>query len=361
MNNKYYTALNKVAFWDIRYWQLLTGTSLVVLAGVVYWFTLMLNTSFSWNPWDQTLINFGLKGLWLLPFYGLLFVWLAGWPLKKVLWLHLICAPAYVLLWLWSYHLLADGLGIGYMTGQAMVWDIFIPLLLYIIPFSIIHAYKYYTRLQAEREASHQLRELAFMSDINALKAQMQPHFLFNTLNAINASLPPEQEQTRMLIAQLADTFRYALRSSLEPWVPLQDEIDFVQSYLQIEQHRFADRLSVHFEIDEQAYRYKVPSLLLQPLVENAVRHGAAPCTDAVHITIKVQLDATALIITITDTGAGLPEHTTLEQLLGKGVGLGNTYKRVKKQFNTNVTIGPNQPAGVVVRMALPIQQLPYA
>ena len=130
---------------------------------------------------------------------------------------------------------------------------------------------------------------------------------------------------------------------------------------LQIEQHRFADRLTVAFEVDEQAYRYKVPSLLLQPLVENAVRHGAAPCTDAVHITIKVRLDATQLIIEVSDTGAGLPAHTTLEQLLSKGVGLGNTYQRVKKQFNTTVTIMPNQPKGVVVSMALPIQHGLYA
>ncbi|TAD86660.1 MAG: sensor histidine kinase [Bacteroidetes bacterium] len=348
-------------FWNIQHWQFWLAATLFVLFGIVYWLTLMINTGFTWNPWAQTLINFSLKGLVSLPFYWITFVRLKHLALHKRLLLHVLLAPAYVFCWLYSYHALANVFGVGYMWGYPMVWDVFIPLLLYIIQFAIIHAYEYYHGLQQARQNAHQLKELAYQSDINALKAQMQPHFLFNTLNSISASVPPENENTRMLIAQLADTFRFALRTSQEEWVPLKDEISFVTNYLQLEQRRFADRLQVQLQVAPEAYGYQIPSMLLQPLVENAIKHGVAPSMQPVLISIEAQVADGHLQLTIGDTGVGLPPNSQPEALFSKGVGLGNTQQRLQKQFGTTVLLKPNSPRGVSVSIFLPVNKLPHA
>ena len=352
---------NRPFLWNIQNWQFSLAAAVFAFSGLVYWLTLMVNSGFTWNPWEQTLINFLLKGIVSLPFYWIVFVRLKHLALKKRLLLHLVLAPIYVAAWLFSYHAVANFFNITYMWGYPMVWDVFIPLLLYIIQFSIIHAYEYYHNLQREKENAHQLKELAYQSDINALKAQMQPHFLFNTLNSISASVPAENEATRRLIAQLADTFRFALRTSQEEWVPLRDELDFVDNYLQLEQRRFADRMVVRFAVEDAAYNYQIPSMLLQPLVENAVKHGIAPSLKPVELSVNVAVANEQLQISIADTGAGLPANTPVEQLLSRGVGLGNTRRRIQKQFGTPVLLQPQPPQGVCVTIFLPLQKLPYA
>lgn len=200
-----------------------------------------------------------------------------------------------------------------------------------------------------------QLQEQALQAELQALKAQIQPHFLFNALNRVNASLPAEQEAAREMIARLADTFRYALDATRTDLVPLGNELSFLRDYLQIEQDRFASRLQVHIDAPLSLHRYRIPPMLLQPLVENAVKHGIGPCIDGGSVTISCTLQDNKLRLTVSDTGAGYdgPLHQIMQS---SGVGLRNTALRLEKLYNEPLLIARNAPGGLQFMFDIPIQ-----
>lgn len=200
-----------------------------------------------------------------------------------------------------------------------------------------------------------QLREQALQAELQALKAQIQPHFLFNALNRVNASLPADQEAAREMIARLADTFRYALDATRTDLVPLGNELSFLRDYLQIEQDRFAARLQVHIEAPLSLHHYRIPPMLLQPLVENAVKHGIGPCIEGGSVTIACSLRDGKLRLTVSDTGAGFdgPLHQILQS---SGVGLRNTALRLEKLYNEPLLIARNATGGLQFMFDIPIQ-----
>jgi two-component system LytT family sensor kinase len=168
-------------------------------------------------------------------------------------------------------------------------------------------------------------RQLASQAEVRALRAQINPHFLFNSLNSL-ADMVKDSSRTEETVLNLARVFRYALESTRNASVPLDEELRFVASYLNIEQVRFEDRL--RFNIDcSHALRGKcVPPMLIQPLVENAINHGLAPKVEGGFINIVVrQVDASALRITVEDTGVGFDPAKA-----GGGVGVENVRRRVQ-------------------------------
>ncbi len=207
-----------------------------------------------------------------------------------------------------------------------------------------------------DREAEVRLlQEQALQAELQALKAQIQPHFLFNALNRVNASLPAEQEAARELIAQLADTFRYALNSTRTDLVPLGQELSFLRDYLQIEQHRFSSRLQVEIDAAASVQGMRIPPMLLQPLVENAVKHGIGPCINGGAITIRCARYKNKLRCTVSDTGAGF--CGPLDQImLGSGIGLRNTALRLEKLYNTPLQVERNSGGGLQFMFDIPIQ-----
>lgn len=199
-----------------------------------------------------------------------------------------------------------------------------------------------------------QLQNQALQAELQALKAQIQPHFLFNTLNHVNASLPAEQEAARELIARLADTFRYALHSTCSDQVPLSNELDFLRDYLQLEQHRFASRLRVHIDAPASLYPCRIPPMLLQPLVENAIKHGIGPCIDGGAITIRCTRHRNKLRLSVSDTGAGF--DGSLDQIMkSSGVGLRNTALRLEKLYNESLKVERNASGGLQFMFDIPI------
>jgi len=189
---------------------------------------------------------------------------------------------------------------------------------------------------------------------LNSLKAQIQPHFLFNTLSSISASVPSEQEHTRVLIAQLADTFRYVLRSSQQESVPLYQELDFLETYLFLEKARFGSRLDFTISVSEEIRSVRIPAMLLQPLVENAVKHGIEPAVEGGCITISCQLMGRKMHFSITNTG--YPYSGTVDQMLqGEGVGLSNTAKRLENQFGEKINVAVDGSGAVTVSFYIPI------
>lgn len=347
-------------FWQRRWLLRIRNGELVAVLvaylgyAILYWFTIYANTNFAPDaPWffaKQISVNYGVRLLLTIPVWWLLFRQLRHWPLRYRLLLHLPLSLLYVAAWLWGYHQICDALGIGYMTGSGVVWDLYIPFLLYLLQFGIFHTYEYINKAQEETKRAAMLQQLALESEISALKAQIQPHFLFNTLNSISASLPPEQERTRELIAQLADTFRFALQASQSHTVPLADELDFIKNYLALAQQRFGERLVVQVDVPDDLLDKPIPPMLLQPLVENALEHAVGPSIHPVEIGIKIRENAGRLRLEVSDTGPFVSNQPT-PVLPETGVGLRNTRLRLQRQFGTTLTVHQNQPSGLIFRL----------
>ncbi len=354
----------KVSWWqqknllDIRNGELCAVVVVYVVYAFLYWITIVANTNFEAKAplffAKQISVNYGIKLLLTYPFWWLIFRGLRHWALHKRLLMHLPLSLFFVVLWLMLYHGVCDLLKIAYMTGTGLVWDLYIPFILYLLQFGLFHSYEYFNRARQEAMRSADLRQLALSAEINALKAQIQPHFLFNTLNSISASLPPEQEKTRELIAQLADTFRFGLKASQCDLVQLGEEIDFLKSYLALAQHRFGPRLKLDFEVPDDLMSRYIPPMLLQPLVENALQHAVGPSVAPVEIGIKACLQSGRLMLQVADTGPFFRANDDTPILPDTGVGLRNTRLRLQKQFNTDLTIQCNKPQGLIFTIAIP-------
>lgn len=240
-----------------------------------------------------------------------------------------------------------DALEMGRLTGTGEIWDLYIPWLFMCIQFGCYFAYQYFKENQLKLRTENELRQAALTSEIAAIKAQLNPHFLYNIFNTINASLPPENEKTRDMVAQLSDLFRYQLMATKSDLVPLSDEIEFITKYLDLEKARFEDRLVYMIDIAPELKQLKIPPMLLQPIVENCIKHGLANQIDQGKITIKVrESQKNRLLFTISDNGSGASNVTNL---LGSGVGLTNTAFRLEKIYGSTLKFSPNTPSGLIV------------
>jgi LytS/YehU family sensor histidine kinase len=172
-----------------------------------------------------------------------------------------------------------------------------------------------------------QLQEQAARAELSALQARINPHFLFNTLNTISALLAEEPAKADEVVQTLADLFRYTFKATHVVTVPLAEELDFVEGYLVVERARFGDRLRVEWTIDSEARGARIPGLLLQPLVENAVSHGIAPVPGGGTVRIGARLSQNRLIVEVEDDGVGLRDDA--ESLIQDDHGLGNVRRRI--------------------------------
>ena len=240
-------------------------------------------------------------------------------------------------------------------------WAAWIPVAGMVIAFPIIHgtelALRYFRQLQEKERQEEQLRALATEAELKALKAQINPHFLFSTLNTIAQLIHTDSEQAEATVERLAEMFRYVLNGSERRWVPLAEALSFLGSYLEIESARFGERLRVTREIDPEVLEVPVPSLILQPLVENAVRHGRG--TDgSIDLTISVQARDDEIAIAITDLGPGMPARYQIGD--GPGHGLRNVNQRLVRTYGEEygLEIMANEPRGAVVALRIPSEGL---
>ncbi|MBZ5618155.1 MAG: histidine kinase [Acidobacteriia bacterium] len=183
---------------------------------------------------------------------------------------------------------------------------------------------------QEERE--QQLRWLASRAELKALRAQINPHFLFNALSVIAGLLHYQPELADETIERLAQVFRYTLRKSENEWAPLAEEVEFVSAYLGIEQARFGERLQVKLEVDPAAARILIPAMSIQPLVENAIRHGVSAMEGRGTVELRATLDRACLSVEVRDNGPGFPPGFCLEEA-GDGHGLRNVAERLRGYY----------------------------
>lgn len=286
-----------------------------------------------------------------LPVWWLQFRLWAYRPMQQRFTLHLVTALLYYGLWVALYSLYNRLAGLPAMTTVQIFQNTGPNLLFYIQVFSSLHIDLFFREREAQHEREQELKELAHRAEINALKAQIQPHFLFNTLNSISASVPAGQEYTRVLIGRLADTFRYALGATRQELVLLSQELDFIRTYLLLEQERFGKRLD--FSIDAPSAPALIPPMLLQPLVENAIKHGIEPSVDGGKISVTCVQQEGKTHIRIENTG--YPYTGAAEDMFhGEGVGLSNTARRLQSQYEEKLQVTVKPYGGVVVSFSLP-------
>jgi two-component sensor histidine kinase len=178
-------------------------------------------------------------------------------------------------------------------------------------------------------------------SELSALRAQINPHFLFNSLNSIAALIRISPSEAESVTEDLADVFRYTLRASDRPLVVLKDELEIIRLYLNIEQARFKDCLDVEINVPENLNQVTLPVLTLQPLVENAVKHGISKKEGRHTITLEIERQAQTLQISVTDTGPGFP-HNDFSKFMENGTGLSNIFKRLQLHFGDSVDAAIN-------------------
>jgi two-component sensor histidine kinase len=182
----------------------------------------------------------------------------------------------------------------------------------------------------------HELREATARAQMQALQAQINPHFLFNTLNVLANLIHTDPAKAERVTEELADIFRYALESTRRESVNLSDELQFLESYLEIEKTRFQERLSYSFDVDPALRALKIPPMILQPLVENAIKHGIGPKVQGGEIKVHAAVTANLVVIVVEDNGAG-PQSGSRHR--GAGVGLANVRERLQHVYGDAGTL----------------------
>ena len=219
-------------------------------------------------------------------------------------------------------------------------------------------ALKYLHEAQARELNAAQLETRLLEARLQTLQRQLQPHFLFNTLNTISALMHRDVDAADEMIARLSDLLRMSLQRVGVQEVPLQEELDFLSKYLEIEQTRFRDRLTVVFDVHADALHALVPNLLLQPLVENAIKHGIGPRPTPGQITVRARRHGALLELDVQDNGVGLSAARLTD--FNRGVGLSNTRSRLDHLYGSLHRFEFRQPAegGLLVCIAIPMAEL---
>jgi sensor histidine kinase YesM len=207
---------------------------------------------------------------------------------------------------------------------------------------------------QVERFRSEELKRLATQAELRALQAQINPHFLFNALNTLYGSIDRSSYDARRMVLNLAEIFRYFLQGD-RSFIPLSEELRIVQAYLEIEALRLGDRLETKLEIDEPARSVMIPVLSIQPLVENAVKHGIATKQGRGRITLRARKMEGSLRVTVEDTGLGF-EASNRQSREGTGVGLDNVRRRLKLSYGPDASLDiSSNGSGSTVSFMIPI------
>lgn len=205
------------------------------------------------------------------------------------------------------------------------------------------------SREREQREA--QLEARLSETRLQLLRMQLHPHFLFNALNAVSALVDSDPEAASAMLRKLEDFFRFSVEGGSRQEVPLSEELRFLESYLGIEKARFGERLRVEMDVDEASRELFVPALVLQPLVENAIRHGISPRLQHGCVRIRTRITDGRLVLTVEDDGVGLAGKGIRE-----GIGIANTRRRLEYLYGASqeLRLDACESGGVRVTVVIP-------
>jgi signal transduction histidine kinase len=263
---------------------------------------------------------------------------------------------------LWFMHIIGHGYPAGHSYFvhfiSAARWRLSPAIAGYVILLGLAVMRDYYFKYRERELLASQLTAQLSQAKLRALRMQLNPHFLFNALNSI-AMLTRRNENTRAvnMLAGLGDLLRYVLEDAPADEVPLRDEIAFMARYLEIERERFGDRLVVDISASDDVMGAFVPNLLLQPLVENAIRHGVARKADTGHIRIGAVRSGDRLKLQVSDDGPGIDDTSA------SGVGLANTRSRLEQLYGDDFTfdVANAGDGGVTATVIIPYRNYPLS
>ena len=263
----------------------------------------------------------------------------------------------------------------AWIVGETAIWDefnywyfgsLFVFLswsvLYYGIKYYELHALEHQKLIEeyALREGEHlkrvQAESAARDAQLQMLRYQLNPHFLFNTLNAINALIAlNENDKAREMLQLLSDFLRHSLEHDGVENVSLEQELESLMLYLNIEKTRFEDRLTLEFDISAQARQAKVPGLILQPIVENSMKYAIAENEDGGTVRVTAGVSDNVLLLEVSDTGPGMQ---TVQAKESRGVGLQNTLQRLQTLYGDNYSFDTlnTEPSGLTIRIRFPIE-----
>ncbi len=269
---------------------------------------------------------------------------------------HIVMAVAARMLAYWAY---GESTASWRMEAQRMFflnfdWE----MMTYWAIVGLSHALRFHREAQARKLRASQLETRLVEARLQTLQRQLQPHFLFNTLNTISALMHRDVDAADAMIARLSDLLRISLRMVGVQEVTLKEELDFLSKYLEIEQTRFRDRLTVVFEIQPDTLDGLVPNLILQPLVENAIKHGIGPRAAPGTITIRARQAGAMLELEVQDNGVGMSAARLSD--FNRGVGLSNTRSRLEHLYGSLHRFEFRRPAegGLLVSIAVPLAEV---
>ncbi len=320
-------------------------------------------------PWGRLTANY-LDSV----FFGLVApvaVWISTrWPLARDAWPRAALA-----------HLLAGSLiHLGYIVtvqpirpfyalffddpniARPTTWILFVQtylgaLLMYVQMAFVSHGVLFYRRWRERELRASRLEAQLAQAQLQMLRMQLHPHFLFNTLHSVSALMHTDVKAADRILALLGDLLRDSLDKVGAQEVTLKQELDFVDRYLEIERTRFRDRLAVKTLVDPEAWDVPVPNLLLQPLVENAIRHGISRRAGTGHLVITAARVGNRLVLSVSDDGPGLPAEGMVRSR--GGVGLANTQARLQQLYGSDALLELRSRAdgrGVEARVEIPVR-----
>ncbi|MBS1796156.1 MAG: histidine kinase [Acidobacteria bacterium] len=326
---------NPVPFWQILMWQMVSGYVWFALSPLIL--RLARKFPFEADKWKRSLLVH-LGASLVVAFFqqaiDTFFLTRLGYPPNRQF-------PSFL---------------------EAYQYFIFINLHLSILIYwgvvGIKSAYSYYQKYRERELVTSKLEARLATSRLQVLKMQLHPHFLFNTLNAISELIYRDPESAERMIGDLSDLLRMSFEKLEVQEIPLKQELEFLKKYLEIEQMRFQDRLKVEMTIAPDTLDASVPNMILQPLVENAIKHGLAPRSTGGEIRIGALRRNGSLQLTVADNGIGVPANDP--ENLSEGVGLSNTRRRLKHLYGSEhqFKLQPAEATGLRVDLTIPFREL---
>lgn len=237
------------------------------------------------------------------------------------------------------------------LANDAIVYCLFVAL---------VYLFDYYREARDREVRTAQLEARLTEAQLQALRLQLQPHFLFNALNTISAVIYEDVQLADQLIARLSDLLRLTLSRSRAQEVTLQEELEFLNLYLELMRARFEERLTVRFDVEPETRAALVPQLILQPLVENSIRHGASQQGGAVTIDVCARRANGALHLEVSDNGPGI-KPGQMREVAGAedtGIGLSNTVERLNQLYGEaqSFSLQTSEAGGLLVRVRVPFR-----
>ena len=290
-------------------------------------------------------------------------VWLARrFPLERERWgrslvIHFVASVGVSLL-MWTLNNLLRHYLLGFPKGSMYLAYVFHQnFVTYWVVVAATQSYLYYSRYREGELRTAQLSAQLAQAQLQALRMQLHPHFLFNTLNAISTLVHKDAETADRMIARLSDLLRLTLENVGVQEVRLAQELEFLDRYLEIERMRFPDRLRVKMRIAPETLDARTPYLILQPLVENAIRHGVAPRSTPGTVEIRAECSNDKLTLEVRDDGPGISPNRVQKE----GVGISSTRGRLERLYGAAYQLELRNAAegGVVVTLAMPFRLMP--